>query len=116
MATINYAQEQIKGFGEEASVITWPALATGDDGKVVQNTSYKDRSVQVSGTFGGATCTIQGSNDGVNWFTLNDPQGNALTFTSARIEQILEVTRYIRPAVTGGTAVSINIIMVVVRG
>jgi hypothetical protein len=61
--------------------------------------------VQVSGTFGvGGSVVIEGSNDGVNFIVLADPQGSALTFTVARIEQILELPRYVRPRVTAGDA------------
>jgi hypothetical protein len=64
---------------------------------------YSDRCFQVTGTFGtGGSCTIQGSNDGTNWASLADPQGNALTFTSQKIEQALELPRYVRPNVTAG--------------
>jgi hypothetical protein len=33
---------------------------------------------------------------------VTDPQGNALSFTTAKIECISELVRYIRPRVTGG--------------
>jgi len=62
-----------------------------------------DRSVQVHGTFGvGGTVLIEGSNDGTNWYTLTDPQGNALSVTAAKIEAISEPTVYVRPRVTAG--------------
>ena len=38
---------------------------------------------------------IEGSNDGTNYHTLNDPQGNALDIAALKIEQILEVTRWL---------------------
>lgn len=63
----------------------------------VSNPQGTDRSVQVTGTFGGGTVLIEGSNDGVNWVTLNDLSVSALSFTVAGLKQILELTRYIRP-------------------
>jgi hypothetical protein len=57
------------------------ALGNADTGIAIDMTDYADRSVQVEGTFGSATITIEGSNDGTNWETLRDPQGVALTFT-----------------------------------
>jgi hypothetical protein len=64
---------------------------------------FIERCVTVHGTFGaGGSITIQGSNDGTNWFALTDPQGNALTKTAAAIEQVLESPLYIRPLVTAG--------------
>lgn len=70
---------------------------------------YADRSVQVFGTFGGGTVVIEGSNDGTNWETLTDPQGNALSITARRIEQIQELTAFIRPRITAGTGVNLEI-------
>jgi hypothetical protein len=68
-----------------------------------------DRSVQVTGTFSTSTVTIQGSNDGTNWFTLNTPQGTAMNFTAAGLLAVQEHTRFIRPIVTGGTGTALVI-------
>lgn len=87
-------------------VVRWEAFDTnGDIGTSVSMGAWRDRSVQVLGTFGtGGEITIQGSNDGgTTWATLTDPQGNALTFTSARIEAITELCGLIRPKLTAGT-------------
>jgi hypothetical protein len=70
---------------------------------------WADRSVQIVGTFNGGTVVVEGSNDGVTWATLNDPQGNALSFTTSKIEQILEVVLYTRPRVTAGTGVDVDV-------
>jgi hypothetical protein len=60
--------------------------------------------VQVLGTFGaGGNLRVEGSNDGgTTYATLTDPQGNALDFTSAKIEQITEVCELVRARVTAG--------------
>lgn len=69
--------------------------------------------MQVAGTFGvGGSVNIEGSNNGVAWAVLADPQGNPLTFTAARIEQVLESPRFIRPIVTAGdgtTNLTVNV-------
>lgn len=83
-------------------VASWPHLAQGDDGAPLGCAQYTDRSFQVVGTFGGASVVVEGTNDGVNWATLTDPQGNNLTFTSAKIEMVSEATLKIRPRVIGG--------------
>lgn len=90
----------------------WAALATGDDGQAVELPGYADRSVQVDGTFGGATVTIQVSNTGTTWFSATDPQGNALAFTAGGLEQLQEIARYTRCLVTGGagSALIVNIL------
>lgn len=101
MTTKAAAKEGIEG---GAYLATWTNLTTTDvDGEKVAYAGASDRTVQVVGTFGaGGTVVIEGSNDGTNWATLTDPQGNALSFTAAKVETVMELTRYIRPRVTGG--------------
>jgi hypothetical protein len=88
-----------------ALVIQWTGLtqATLDDGAPFEGADWSDRSVQIQGTFGtGGSVSIEGSNDGTNYQLLTDPQGNDITKTAADLEQITEITRYIRPRVTAG--------------
>lgn len=83
--------------------INWAGLLNGDTGSVIEMPGSSDRSVQFTGTFGsGGTAVIEGSNDGVTYFTLKDPSSTAISKTSAGLSQILELTRYIRPHVTAG--------------
>lgn len=84
-------------------LITWGGLLNGDDGARADWVEFADRCIQVTGTFGtGGSVTIEGSNDGATFHPLSDPQGNPLTFTTGRIEQALELPRYVRPRVTAG--------------
>lgn len=102
MATIALTREQSGGFGVS---IGWTPLANGDDGQAWDTQDFPDVSVQVLGTFGtGGNLRLEGSNEAVptNWATLNDPQGSALDVTAAKIEQVLENVRWIRPRVTAG--------------
>jgi hypothetical protein len=103
MATRNYVTNHpngtlgINGF-------FWENLTQTDlDGQPVVVSRRSDRTVQVIGTFGGATVTIQGSLDGATWATLNDLQGTAMTFTAARIEGVSEIVTYIRPLVSSAS-------------
>lgn len=86
--------------------ITWDLLTfTGlDTGTPAEYPNFNDKTVQVVGTLGTlGSINITGSNDGVNYKVLTDPQGNALTFTAVNmIETISECPRYIRPEVTAG--------------
>lgn len=83
--------------------VSWSDLANTDTGTPLENPASFIRSVQISGTFGvGGSVSIEGSNDGVNWLTLTNPRGVALTFTSPRIETIEQVVRFVRPNVTAG--------------
>lgn len=82
---------------------SWSGLLNGDDGAPLEAVGHADKTVQITGTFGvGGTIVIEGSNDGTNYATLTDPQGNAISKTAAAIEMIAEHTRYIRPRVTAG--------------
>lgn len=90
---------------EEVNTLTytWAGLLNSDTGNPVQILDWADYSVQFDGTFGvGGTIIFQGSNDGTNWHTLTDPQGNAVSKTVAAIEQVEEAVRYVRPNVTAG--------------
>jgi len=88
-----------------AQRVRWEGFVDSTDvGTEVSMRGYRDRSVQVLGSFtGGLEITIQGSNDGgATWATLTDPQGNALVFTAAKIEAITEMVDLIRPRATAG--------------
>lgn len=105
MATVTRVLEKLSNERGPVHLVTWtPLTTTNNDGQAVEISASGGRCVQVFGTFGaGGTLVIQGSNDNSNWATLSDPNGNALSFTAARIDTIVgEITRYIRPNVTGG--------------
>ena len=86
------------------SLAIWETLTTSNvDGEPLSMPASADRSIQAIGNFAGSAHLIcQGSNDGSTWATLTDPQGNAIDFTAAGIEQIMEITLFLRPLVTGG--------------
>lgn len=99
-------------------VIQWGPLLSGDTAQPVIDdsnvTGYADRSVQVNGTFGGATVALAGSNDGVNFETLSDPTGVALSFTANKLKAVLEAPRQIKPVISAGdgtTAVTVSLFM-----
>lgn len=88
---------------DDAIKVTWSAIANGDTIQAFHGFSeYADRSVQVGGTIDSSTVVIQGSNDGTTFATLNDPLGNALSFTSAGLKAILEYVEFIKIATSGG--------------
>jgi len=80
---------------------TW-ALTTADPtGAYIDQTAWADRTFTASGTWGGATCTIEGSNDGTNWMPLSDAAGAAdATAAANKAITVVELTRYIRPNLT----------------
>ena len=85
------------------ATVVWTGLLNGDDGAAFEGFDWADASVQITGTFGvGGSINMTGSNDGTNYVVLTDPQGNAITKTSAAVEQISEGTKYFKPVVTAG--------------
>lgn len=111
MATITATQDRIKTFGDVAQTYTWTALTTTDTyGSIVSMVGWSDRSIQLLGTLGaGGAVTLYGSNKASpneandnDWSILTDPQGNNLALSTLKVEQILEITRWVRPKVTGG--------------
>lgn len=84
----------------DAKLFTW-ALTTADPtGVAFEYIQHTDVCFQAVATWGGATLTIQGSNDGTNWFSVRDPGGTAITFTADGGKQVLERPRFIRPNLT----------------
>ncbi len=102
--------------------VKWSALTGSSDtalGASEVNLAYK--TVSVTGAFGSATVTIQGSNattesTATDWATLNDINGSALTFTADRMETIAENPMWIRPVASGATGgTSVDVIMISTR-
>lgn len=120
MATIPTTAASAGIDGQFRGVVSaaWAAMQNGDDGKPVNFAAFRDKSFQVEGTFGaGGTVAIEGSNDGVNYRTLHDPQGVALAITQAKIVTVLEATLLVRPRVTGGDGTtSLNVTAILCRG
>lgn len=89
----------------EGYKVEWADIAynaSNISGVKYSNVNHSDRSIHVTGTFGGGTVKLYGSNDGTNWVALSNPQGDELSFTSAGLEAVLELTQYVRPTVTAG--------------
>jgi hypothetical protein len=100
---------------------TWTLTTAQGTGEYLKRPGASDRSVQVFGTFGGATCILEGSNDprvetapgSAVWSPLTDASTTAISFTSAGIEAVNENPLYIRPRLSvAGTGASITISLV----
>lgn len=104
-ATEPVTQSTPYGFGQDkVQKLTWQNLQGGDEGATVKVANWPVKSVSVSGTFTGVSGTIQGSNDGVNYFALTDQQGAAVTFTANALKTVGPNTLFIKPVVTGGVS------------
>jgi hypothetical protein len=115
MATVSPACQS--GTPANMQVILWEALATGDtiNAAEPQGLSGLAGSVQFTGTFGGATITLTGSNDGTNFVTLEDTNGEAISVTAAGLVDFATACRYIKPGISGGTGDDVDV-TVVLRG
>lgn len=92
-------------------IARWTAETTAGNASIARyapKTSLAVASVQVGGTFGGATVTLQGSNDGTTYATLKDLQGNNISFTAAGQAEFSSGCPFIKPNISGGTGDSIN--------
>lgn len=114
MATIvpTTVEEQVR-----AAAYRWTDYSTADDAVPVkiQNMQGLAGSIQVTGTFGGATIALQVSNNGTNYVTLKDAIGSNITFTAAGIAEFSTAALYIKPTSTGGTADNVTV-TIVLRG
>lgn len=103
MATVSRTDQT---FNQNHHITTWAALTTTNaDGNPVSFASngMGGVTVQVNGTIGaGFGLAVQGSNDGANWFTLNDQANSPVTFTALGLKTIRDQPLFVRPFVTGG--------------
>lgn len=92
----------------------WVAASTANtpNALLIKNNAGRKASVQVTGTFGGATVAIQGSNDGTNYVTLKDITNTAMSGLTAAYYEFETSALYIKPLITGGTGDSITITLV----
>ena len=102
---------------EGATSYRWTDYSTADTSVPARMTNQEGLagSVQVTGTFGGATVAIQVSNDGTNFVTLRDATGIAITFTAAGFAEFSTAALFIKPTSSGGTADNVTV-TVVLRG
>lgn len=123
MATINGKSNFVEQ-GTWRSV--WPALGNADSGTPDEVSRFSQHSVQfgavdptvfpapaagVGTTFGGATAVMEGSDDGVTYFTLKDVYGSAVSTAVAARFDLNDVPRYMRPRTSGGTGTSVTVVM-----
>lgn len=85
---------------------SWAALTTTNaDGNPISfaGNGMGSVSVQVTGTWGaGGALVIEGSNDGVTYFTLTDLANAALSLSANALKTLSDAPAYIRPRVTAG--------------
>lgn len=94
--------------------VQWTGIAAGDTCTpyLVRNRYGFVGSVQISGTFGGATVTLEQSNDGTTWFAATDTLGAAISATANEISEMSLASIYLKPVITGGAGSNVNVIIV----
>lgn len=102
MATVNPTFSQPNDCNDDSvKIISWALTTANPDGAPLELGAWADRTWQAAGTWGGATLTFQGSNDGTNWFTLsNAAGGTAATLSANGGLATIELPRYVRPNLT----------------
>lgn len=97
-----------------ALLYVWsPVTSAGSDTCVAAMLpDHVDKSIHVSGTFGGASVAVNGSNNGgASYAALNDPFGNVIAIAAEKIKAVRENTVYTQPAATGGSGQTLKISM-----
>lgn len=113
MATITPTVTYAPNGHRQLVQVVWANMASADVGAPVELPGYADRSVQIEGTFGDGTVTLQGSDQDSpsSYHPLTDPQGNDIAKTAADLEAVTEITRWTRPSVSGTTATGVTVIL-----
>lgn len=91
---------------------TYDNLDTADTSPqsiLLSGTAALAGAIQVIGTFGSSSITVQGSNDGTNWVTLADRAGTAIAITAAGGAEFSTSFVYIRPLSTGGSGDDVDV-------
>lgn len=87
------------------ALVTWTPLANTDTGVPVTLSYAADLTFHITGTFNGATATLQGSNDGTNWHPLTQRGGTGnMAYTATANHAANEMPAFVRPNITGGGA------------
>jgi hypothetical protein len=99
--------------GLDEIIATWTGAGDTDTLAPVSLPQRADRTIQAFGTFGGATISMMGSNDGTHYAFLNDAFGNQIGITAAAngLKQITESSLWVQPATANGSGSSLTVIM-----
>jgi len=116
MAEVNYIQSEVRGFSDYVTKFVWTGVTSADTFQAAMIPAAALSTVQVGGNFDSATLVLQGSLDGVTYFTLNDLQGSAISKTAAALEGIAEFCIFVKPSASGGAgSQSLNVTLAIKR-
>lgn len=114
MATITPALTIVAGVPR----ITWTGVSTADTMTAygpITNRALEFASVLLSGTWGSATVTLGGSEDGTTYLTLKDRANTSVSATANARFELSTSASYLKPASSGGTNDNVDVV-VVLRG
>lgn len=104
------------GYGEDkVQKITWSGMNGGDSGSAVKVANWTKKAVAFTGTWNSASATLQGSNDGTNYYVLTNEQGVAVSATANSMQTVGTNPLYIKPVMTGATSGSIVIDLIIAK-
>ena len=111
MATISPTQDNPD---QNILRFVWSGISTGDT--ITEAVPPREfpllASVEISGTFGGATVDMQVSNSGSTYFTLTDTNGQKISTTSAMLVDFSSAGYKFKPSITGGTGDSVTVTLI----
>lgn len=113
MATVSPTFDFVQSQTNKVPRVSWAELATGDTivSLPVVGRELVHGAVQFAGTFGSATVKLQVSNDNTTFTDLKDKAGNDISVTAAGFREFSTAALFIRPAISGGTGDSVNVIV-----
>lgn len=78
-------------------LVSYPMTTADHTGLAVERPQWYDRVLVATGTWGGATLILEGSNDGTNFVPLKDANGTAISLTADGTFHLLGTPRFVRP-------------------
>lgn len=85
-------------------------LVASETGEAFECPQFGDKTVTITGTLAGVATTLQGSNDGSNWFTVQDFLGTNIAPTTAAMATLGNSPRFLRPVSGVGQTVTVTIV------
>lgn len=102
--------------GHKHTIIEWLGVNTVEDSSgsdaIELGACGPLASVQVTGTFGGGTVSLQGSNDYNTYFTLKSVSGDDIAFSSAGLVEFSTTVLSLRVTCVGGSGNDLDVIVV----
>lgn len=110
MAEVAFTRSKVGAW----DVFTWSNVTESDTFDAVHlEGAIKAATMQISGTFGGATVIAQGSNDDSTFVALDDVEDVAISHTAAGGSELRYAWPYMRPSASGGTSQSLTVTLAV---